>query len=65
MNRITMNKFNDSPFHKMSFETAGRFLAESVTFGDFDHLKGPSTRLSMGMPVREGSGCVDIIAPIQ
>jgi DNA-directed RNA polymerase I subunit RPA1 len=32
MNRITMNKFNDSPFHKMSFETASKFLAESVTY---------------------------------
>ena len=63
MNRLAM-KSNDSPFHKMSFETAGKFLQETVLSGDFDYAKGPSTRLSLGLPVGEGTGCIDLVLPL-
>lgn len=53
-----------SPFLKMSFETASKFIVESAAHGLSDNLETPSSRICLGLPVKMGTGCFDIMQKI-
>ncbi|CAI9105275.1 OLC1v1004165C3 [Oldenlandia corymbosa var. corymbosa] len=50
-----------SPLSKMSFETASKFLVEAASFGMSDDLETPSARICLGLPVKMGTGCFDLM----
>ncbi|KAJ8570482.1 hypothetical protein K7X08_037454 [Anisodus acutangulus] len=50
-----------SPFLKMSFETASKFIVEAAAHGLTDYLDTPSSRICLGLPVKMGTGCFDIM----
>lgn len=50
-----------SPFLKMSFETASKFIVEAASHGLTDNLETPSSRICLGLPVKMGTGCFDIM----
>ncbi|PHU05808.1 hypothetical protein BC332_26630, partial [Capsicum chinense] len=50
-----------SPFLKMSFETASKFIVEAAAHGLTDYLETPSSRICLGLPVKMGTGCFDIM----
>lgn len=50
-----------SPFLKMSFETASKFIVEAAAHGLTDNLETPSSRICLGLPVKMGTGCFDIM----
>ncbi|KAF8395746.1 hypothetical protein HHK36_019697 [Tetracentron sinense] len=50
-----------SPFSKMSFETASRFIVEAAYHGEIDNLESPSARICLGLPVKMGTGCFDLM----
>jgi DNA-directed RNA polymerase I subunit RPA1 len=56
---------NTTPFGKMTFETTMKFMTESCLEGDYDSLKGPSSRIVLGQVVKSGTGCFDIMVPLQ
>jgi DNA-directed RNA polymerase I subunit RPA1 len=53
-----------SPFMKMSFETTVGFLRDAVLDGDWDDLKGPSSRIVLGEISKVGTGSFDVFTPI-
>ncbi|CAH9125930.1 unnamed protein product [Cuscuta epithymum] len=54
-----------SPFLKMSFETASKFIVEAASHGMTDHLETPSSRICMGLPVKVGTGCFDLMQKLE
>ncbi|XP_057783814.1 DNA-directed RNA polymerase I subunit 1 [Salvia miltiorrhiza] len=50
-----------SPFLKMSFETASKFIVEAASLGLKDDLETPSSRICLGLPVKVGTGCFDLM----
>lgn len=63
-NRIGIDS-NTSPFLKMTFETASKFLVESTLKRQWDHLESPSSRLILGQVVDVGTGSFDLLQNIQ
>ncbi|KAJ2006417.1 hypothetical protein GGI04_001889 [Coemansia thaxteri] len=62
-NRIGLSS-SPAPFAKMSFESTCTFLQETTTFGDFDDLRNPSSRIVLGQPVRSGTGAFDVLVDL-
>jgi DNA-directed RNA polymerase beta' subunit len=54
-----------SPLMKMSFETTVNFLGEAVLEEDWDELKNPSARIIAGKLSNVGTGCFDVLVPVQ
>ncbi|KAL6987100.1 DNA-directed RNA polymerase [Sarracenia purpurea var. burkii] len=54
-----------SPFLKMSFETASKFIVEAASHGMKDELESPSARIILGLPVKMGTGCFDLMQKIE
>lgn len=54
-----------SPFNKMSFETASKFITEAVYHGLTDDLESPSARICLGLPVKLGTGCFDLMQKVE
>ncbi|KAK2982387.1 hypothetical protein RJ640_026230 [Escallonia rubra] len=50
-----------SPFLKMSFETASKFIVEAASHGMTDTLDTPSARICLGLPAKVGTGCFDLM----
>lgn len=50
-----------SPFLKMSFETASKFIVEAASHALTDNLETPSSRICLGLPVKMGTGCFDLM----
>ncbi|KAL7138520.1 hypothetical protein ABFS83_10G169600 [Erythranthe nasuta] len=50
-----------SPFLKMSFETASKFIVEAASHGLTDKLDTPSSRICLGLPVKMGTGSFDVM----
>ncbi|URE17427.1 DNA-directed RNA polymerase [Musa troglodytarum] len=63
--RVGMGDFNTSPFGKMTFETATKFIVESAFHGEVDTLESPSASVSLGQPVKMGTGCFDLMQNLQ
>ncbi|ESW17626.1 hypothetical protein PHAVU_007G255400 [Phaseolus vulgaris] len=54
-----------SPFIKMCFETASKFIVEAAYHGQVDNLETPSSRICLGLPVKMGTGCHDLIQKLE
>ncbi|XP_073157128.1 DNA-directed RNA polymerase I subunit 1 [Henckelia pumila] len=54
-----------SPFLKMSFETASKFIVEAASHGLTDDLETPSSRVCLGLPVKMGTGCFDLMQKLE
>lgn len=54
-----------SPFLKMSFETASNFIVEAASHGLTDDLETPSSRVCLGLPVKMGTGCFDLMQKLE
>ncbi|RAL50942.1 hypothetical protein DM860_005298 [Cuscuta australis] len=54
-----------SPFLKMSFETASKFIVEAASQGMIDTLETPSSRLCVGLPVKMGTGSFDLMQKLE
>ncbi|XP_077214537.1 nuclear RNA polymerase A1 [Tasmannia lanceolata] len=65
MNRYGMADTSTSPFCKMSFETATRFIVEAALHGELERLESPSARICLGLPVKVGTGCFDLLQNLQ
>lgn len=50
-----------SPFGKMSYETAAKFLTEAAARGEVDNLETPSARICLGLPAKVGTGCFELM----
>jgi len=55
---------NTSPFLKMSFETTATFLEQAMISGEKDDMTSPSAAIVLGKPVSTGTGCFDVIQPL-
>ncbi|KAM5558921.1 DNA-directed RNA polymerase I subunit 1 [Rosa sericea] len=65
-----MNRFGGiaesiSPINKMSFETASKFIREAAYHGETDDLETPSARICLGLPVKVGTGCFDLMQKME
>ncbi|KAK1267042.1 DNA-directed RNA polymerase II subunit RPB1 [Acorus gramineus] len=56
---------NVSPFSKLTFETATKFLMEAAMHGEVDKLVSPSASICVGQPVKMGTGCFDLFQEIK
>nr|GME16008.1 DNA-directed RNA polymerase I subunit 1 [Ipomoea batatas] len=54
-----------SPFLKMSFETASKFIVEAASHGMTDNLEAPSSRICLGLPVKMGTGSFDLMQKLE
>ncbi|OVA12173.1 RNA polymerase [Macleaya cordata] len=54
-----------SPFSKMSFETASKFIVDAAYHGEVDNLESPSARICLGLPVKMGTGSFDLLQKVQ
>ncbi|CAI9782823.1 unnamed protein product [Fraxinus pennsylvanica] len=54
-----------SPFIKMSFETASKFIVEATSHGMIDNLETPSSRICLGLPVKMGTDCFDLMQKLE
>ncbi|XP_051116199.1 DNA-directed RNA polymerase I subunit 1 [Andrographis paniculata] len=54
-----------SPFLKMSFETASKFIVEAASHGLVDSLETPSSRICLGLPAKVGTGCFDMMQKLE
>lgn len=61
MSRVGRISESIAPLSKMSFETASKFIVEAAYHGEVDYLETPSSRICLGMPVKMGTGCFDVI----
>lgn len=61
MSILGMAQFCTSPFGKMSFEQATRFISEAACHGEVDTLDGPSATVSLGKPAKTGTGCFGLL----
>ncbi|XP_026412301.1 DNA-directed RNA polymerase I subunit 1-like [Papaver somniferum] len=53
-----------SPFSKMSFETAAKFIVDAAYHGEVDDLESPSARICLGLPVKVGTGSFDLLQQV-
>ncbi|XP_062117647.1 DNA-directed RNA polymerase I subunit 1 [Humulus lupulus] len=65
MNRLGGIADSVSPFSKMSFETASKFIVEAAYHREVDTLDTPSARICLGLPVKGGTGCFDLMHKVQ
>ncbi|KAG9448436.1 hypothetical protein H6P81_008401 [Aristolochia fimbriata] len=65
MNRFGMERNNTSPFSKITFETASRFIVEAALHGEVERLESSSSRVTLGLPVKFGTGCFDLLHNLQ
>lgn len=65
MSRIGGISESTSPFCKISFETASKFIVEAACHGQTDYLESPSSRICLGLPVKMGTGCFDLMQKIE
>jgi DNA-directed RNA polymerase I subunit RPA1 len=63
LNRMGMAQVS-SPFLQMSFETTAAFLTEAALAAEKDNLETPSAKLVMGQATGNGTGCFDLMVPI-
>ena len=63
MNRGGMKNI-ESPFLQMSFETTTNFLMDSILNGHSDSMRSPSACISTGKVIKAGTGCFDIVQPL-
>nr|ACN85301.1 putative RNA polymerase A(I) large subunit [Oryza coarctata] len=61
MSRQGMGQFSTSPFGKMTFETATKFIVEAASHGESDTLDGPSASICLGKPVKMGTGSFGLL----
>lgn len=61
MNRMGMGQYSTSPFGKMTFETATKFIVEAATHGESDSLESPSASVCLGKPAKVGTGCFELL----
>ncbi|KAH9678838.1 DNA-directed RNA polymerase I subunit 1 [Citrus sinensis] len=54
-----------SPFSKMTFETASKFIVEAASYGQVDKLDTPSARICLGLPVKMGTGSFDLMQKLE
>ncbi|XP_011652120.1 DNA-directed RNA polymerase I subunit 1 isoform X1 [Cucumis sativus] len=54
-----------SPFSRMTFETAGKFIVQAALHGEVDNLETPSSRICLGLPVKMGTGSFDLMQKIE
>ncbi|XP_052173227.1 DNA-directed RNA polymerase I subunit 1 isoform X2 [Diospyros lotus] len=54
-----------SPFLKMSFETASKFIVEAASHRMTDNLETPSSRICLGLPVKMGTGSFDLMQKLE
>ncbi|KAH8327289.1 hypothetical protein KR074_009351 [Drosophila pseudoananassae] len=55
---------SSSPLQQMSFESSLQFLRSAAGFGRQDELNSPSSRLMVGLPVRNGTGAFELLTKI-
>lgn len=55
------HKMSGSILSKMSFESSYSFLRKSYLFRQEDDLEEPSSRIVLGLPVKNGTGSFDIL----
>jgi DNA-directed RNA polymerase I subunit RPA1 len=53
-----------SPFQQMSFETTCTFLTQAAQDGSVDRLESPSARIVAGSAPRVGTGCFELMMPL-
>lgn len=53
-----------SPLQQMSFETTCTFLAQAAQDGSVDRLESPSARIVAGSAPRVGTGCFELMMPL-
>ena len=63
MNRQGMNE-SSSPYVQMSFETTCQFLTRAAQEGLNDAQESPTSRIVLGQPMKHGTGCFDIMHPM-
>ncbi|XP_055854133.1 DNA-directed RNA polymerase I subunit RPA1 [Episyrphus balteatus] len=51
---------SSSPLQQMSFESCLQFLKSAAISGRCDEFNSPSSRLMVGLPVKNGTGCFDL-----
>ncbi|CAN6220809.1 unnamed protein product [Urochloa humidicola] len=61
MNRLGIGQFSTSPFGKMTFETATKFIVEAATHGEADYLESPSASICLGKPAKVGTGIFELL----
>ncbi|TVU08159.1 hypothetical protein EJB05_41549 [Eragrostis curvula] len=61
MNRMGMGQYCTSPFGKMTFETATKFIVEAATHGEVDSLECPSASVCLGQPAKVGTGIFGLL----
>ncbi|KAL6873364.1 hypothetical protein ACP4OV_013446 [Aristida adscensionis] len=64
MSRLGMGQFSTSPFGKMTFETATKFIVEAATHGESDKLESPSACVCLGKPAKVGTGSFGLMQNI-
>lgn len=64
LNRIGIAS-STSPFLKMTFETATKFLVDSCLQGETDYMESPSSRIVLGQVAKVGTGCFDILQNLE
>ncbi|XP_022971295.1 DNA-directed RNA polymerase I subunit 1 [Cucurbita maxima] len=64
MNRLGGIADSISPFSRMTFETAARFIVQAAYHGEVDTLETPSARICLGLPVKMGTGSFDLMQKI-
>lgn len=57
-------EYSASPFQQMSFESSMKFLTSATVAGKEDELNSPSSRLMVGLPVKNGTGCFGLMTKI-
>lgn len=65
MNRLGGIAESISPFSKMSFETASKFIVDAAYHGVVDNLETPSARICLGLPMKMGTGSFDLLQKIE
>ena len=64
MNRAGMLEC-PSPFLQMSFETTTNFVVRASMLGQEENLESPSARIVLGKVTKVGTGCFDLLVPIE
>ncbi|XP_038906281.1 DNA-directed RNA polymerase I subunit 1 [Benincasa hispida] len=54
-----------SPFSRMTFETASKFIVQAAFHGEVDTLETPSARICLGLPAKMGTGSFDLMQKIE
>lgn len=61
IDRHGMNKSENDPLSRASFEKTVDQLLQAAVFGEVDHMKGVSARIMAGLVIRGGTGLCDIV----